>query len=184
MLACCIFDSAFVDNCGKLCYYFIKEVKSMSKICCFTGHRDLQHKYELVISKTKKIITDLVEKEGVTDFRAGGAMGFDTAAALAVIALKDKHPEVKLHLIIPYPGHDKYFEEFHKKLFEYTLANADSVTYIQKHYSSSVMRIRNAALVDGADMCVSYLLRLSGGTYQTVNMARKAKIRLINVAKV
>ena len=155
----------------------------MSKICCFTGHRELSHSNKYIIEKTLEIITDLIENEGVTDFRAGGAMGFDTLAAAAVAGLKVKYPHIKLHLIIPHHGHDRDFSEFYEKMFEFTLQNADTVTYIQKRYTPGVMQVRNAALVRGADVCVAYMTRLRGGTYQTVNMARRDKIKVINIGK-
>jgi uncharacterized phage-like protein YoqJ len=155
----------------------------MSKICCITGHRELSHSNKYIIEKTLEVITDLIENEGVTDFRAGGAMGFDTLAAAAVAGLKVKYPHIKLHLIIPHHGHDRDFSEFYKKMFEFTLQNADTVTYIQKRYAPGVMQVRNAALVRGADVCVSYMTRLRGGTYQTVNMARRDKIKVINIGK-
>lgn len=155
----------------------------MSKICCFTGHRELSHSNKYIIEKTLEVITDLIENEGVTDFRAGGAMGFDTLAAAAVAGLKVKYPHIKLHLIIPHHGHDRDFSEFYKKMFEFTLQNADTVTYIQKRYTPGVMQVRNAALVRGADICIAYMTRLRGGTYQTVNMARRAKIKVINIGK-
>ena len=155
----------------------------MSKICCFTGHRELSHSNKYIIEKTLEVITDLIENEGVTDFRAGGAMGFDTLAAAAVAGLKVKYPHIKLHLIIPHHGHDRDFSEFYEKMFEFTLQNADTVTYIQKRYTPGVMQVRNAALVRGADVCVSYMTRLRGGTYQTVNMARRDKIKVINIGK-
>ena len=155
----------------------------MSKICCFTGHRELSHSNKYIIEKTLEVITDLIENEGVTDFRAGGAMGFDTLAAAAVAGLKVKYPHVKLHLIIPHYGHDRDFSEFYEKMFEFTLQNADTVTYIQKRYTPGVMQVRNAALVRGADVCVAYMTRLRGGTYQTVNMARRDKIKVINIGK-
>ena len=52
------------------------------KICCFTGHRDIepQHLHEL-LCLLKEEIARLAE-EGVTVFRNGGAIGFDTVSAL------------------------------------------------------------------------------------------------------
>ena len=69
----------------------------MSKICCFTGHRDLYKTQSAQLyNKTKRLVLDLVE-EGYTDFRAGGAIGFDTLAAACVLDVKAQNPSVKLH---------------------------------------------------------------------------------------
>lgn len=128
-------------------------------------------------------ITRLVQDEGVTDFRAGGARGFDTIAALCVLKLKKIHPEIKLHLILPCKDQDKHFEVAEKAIYKYVLDSADSISYVRERYSSGVMAVRNRALVDGADVCLAYLTRLSGGTYQTVGMARKSGVQVINVYK-
>ena len=155
----------------------------MSKICCFTGHRDLHgvdiHK---LYNKLYDTIRELVN-DGFTDFRAGGATGFDTLAATCVLEMKQEVPEIKLHLILPCENQDRYFSRFNKKAYRYILQRADSVTYLQKSYAPGVMTIRNRALVNGADFCIAFLKSLRGGSYQTVNMARKANIKVINVAK-
>ena len=58
------------------------------KTCCFTGHRILNQALKVF---TKQIITDEAIKlidQGVMYFIAGGALGFDTLAAQAVLDLK------------------------------------------------------------------------------------------------
>ena len=157
----------------------------MSKICCFTGHRDIEKISASVLSaRLEKTIVDLIENEGVTDFRAGGARGFDSMAALAVLALKEKYPQIKLHLILPCKTQAHYFTTFEKKVYQYTLAHANSVVYVSEKYYSSVMFDRNRKLVDGADVCVAFLNHLGGGTYYTVNYARKNKVEVRNLIRI
>ena len=156
----------------------------MSKICCFTGHRDISiYDYEKVVAFVEAAIARLVEDEGVTEFRAGGARGFDCIAASCVLHLKDKYPDIKLHLILPCKDQDKYYARHEKMIYSYVLSNADSAIYLQEKYSNSVMMARNRALVEGSDICLAYLTRLTGGTYQTVNMARRAGLKVLNVNK-
>ena len=155
----------------------------MSKICCFTGHRDLDKTQSAQLyNKTKRLVLDLVD-EGYTDFRAGGAVGFDTLAAACVLDVKAQNPSVNLHLILPCKDQDKNFNNFDKRFYRYTIARADTVSYIRERYAPGVMQARNRALVEGADICVACLDRLTGGTYQTVKMARQRGIRVINVLK-
>lgn len=154
----------------------------MSRICCFTGHRDIRtSEYLKAITALENELARLVDEEGVTDFRAGGARGFDTMAALSVLKLKMTHPEIKLHLILPCKDQDKYFATAEKSIYKYILESADSVSYVRERYSNGVMAMRNRALVDGADVCLAFLSRLSGGTYQTVVMARRSGVQVINV---
>ena len=154
----------------------------VSKICCFTGHRNIYAlpPHELEKRLEKKLI-DLIENEGFTDFRAGGARGFDTMAAMAVLKLRNRYPHIKFHLILPCKNQDVYFLPFEKQLYRFALSEADSVTYIQERYSREVMFARNRALVDGSDLCIAYLEKLEGGTYYTVNYARKQKVKAINL---
>lgn len=156
----------------------------MSKICCFTGHRKM---YALPSREIEKRLENklsyLIENEGFSEFRAGGATGFDSMAALTVLRLKNKYPHIKLHLILPCKGQEKYFLPLEKKIYAFVMENADSVTFIQERYSDGVMFARNRALVNGADLCIAYLEKLEGGTYQTVNYARKTKVDTVNLFK-
>ena len=60
--------------------------------CCFTGHRDLP------VDAREQILPVLIDKieelinEGVAVFINGGALGFDTLSALAVLGLKNRYP--------------------------------------------------------------------------------------------
>lgn len=145
----------------------------MGKICTFTGHRDIPvEQYSNVINKLTDLLVYLVENEGYTDFRAGGAIGFDTIAALTVLELKKKY-DIKLHLILPCRDQDRYFTENQRTFYRFSIEYADSVTYTSERYSNRAMSIRNRALVNGADLCVAYLTRLTGGTYRTVTLARR-----------
>lgn len=154
----------------------------MSKICCFTGHRALPRSAEKeLFARIENTLRNLIINEGYVHFRAGGAIGFDTIAAISVLNLKKEFPHIKLHLILPCKDQDRYMNRFEKRFYRYTIDNADSVTYIQDRYSNGVMARRNRALVDGSDICVAFLAHAKGGTFQTVNMARKAKITVLNL---
>ena len=174
-----------VDFFEKLCYSYSKKRGGfMGKICCFTGHRDIPDEFSLAIFKNlEAIITDLIEREGVTDFRAGGAMGFDGIAAITVLKLKIKYPHIKLHLILPHKNQEAKFPALDKEIYRLSLTEADSVMYIQERYSSTVMRVRNRALVDGSDFCVYYLDHIKSGTHYTVSYARDHQVKTIDVLK-
>lgn len=156
----------------------------MSKICCFTGHRKISSlPMREIESRLRKYLSVLIEKEDFTEFRTGGATGFDSVAALTILKLKKQYPHIKLHLLLPCPGQDKYFTPLEKSLYQYTLEHADSVTYIQNYYTKDALFARNRALVDGSDLCVACLERLEGGTYYTVSYARKQGIKAINIMR-
>lgn len=157
----------------------------MSKICCFTGHRRMSSLSAIEIeTRLKNKLIYLIENEDFCDFRAGGAKGFDSFAALTVLELKRQYPHIKLHLVLPCKGQDKYFTPLEKQIYKFILHNANSVSYVQERYSDGVMFARNRALVDGADLCIAYLEKLEGGTYQTVKYARKQGVKTLNILRI
>lgn len=156
----------------------------MTKICCFTGHRNISRsKFNVTLSNLEELLTKLITEEGYTFFRAGGAMGFDTLAAMCVLKLKHKYPQIKLDLILPCRDQAKYFPPRDRAEYDYILKNADSIVYTQERYTTTSMLTRNRALVNGSDLCIAYMTHLSGGTFQTVNIARKSGVEVINIAQ-
>ena len=60
----------------------------MSKICCFTGHRKINAlSLQELSDRLEEKLIDLIENEDFTEFRAGGARGFDSLAAVTVLGL-------------------------------------------------------------------------------------------------
>lgn len=57
-------------------------------ICCFTGHRIVRkNEFNSIKVKLKEAISQLIEKN-IIIFLCGGALGFDTLAALEVLEQK------------------------------------------------------------------------------------------------
>ena len=119
--------------------------------------------------------------EGYRIFRAGGAMGFDTAAALSVLELRQLHPDVKLELILPCKDQTAKWRERDVKIYESILARSDSVIYAEEYYVSGCMHKRNRMLVNGAACCIAYYNGGSGGTAYTYNYAKQMGIEVINI---
>lgn len=72
----------------------------------FTGHRQFTANFEETY-KASKIIAEFV-REGITDFYAGGARGWDMKFSNMVLIIRDKYfPYVKLHLILPCPPYEQ-----------------------------------------------------------------------------
>ena len=152
------------------------------KICCFTGHRTvpLSHRTPLALLLDKTI--DRLVLEGYTDFRAGGALGFDMLAALRVLRARERHPEIKLHLILPCRDQAKSWNEGEQLLWQDIVDRADDVEYLFDTYQSGCMYARNRALVNGADLCVAYLTAPRGGTLYTCTYAEKKGVSILNLA--
>ena len=153
------------------------------KCCCFTGHRKINVTNELIV-RLNKTLTDLIEN-GATDFYAGGALGWDSIAAEAVLKLREIYPQIKLHLVLPCSSEEQTIKWSDTQKAEYqNIPNAaDKVEYTSDRYYDGCMKVRNARLVELADCCVCYYdNRSRSGTGQTVRMAMNKKIKIINLA--
>lgn len=136
--------------------------------CCFTGHRDISLvERRQISSKLKETICDLVKTKGVTAFRCGGALGFDTIAALYVIELKNEYPEIKLIIDIPHRNQASMWSELDQHTYDYILNHADSINVISENYYKGCMQKRNRHMVDNSDYVVAYVKRAKGGSYYT-----------------
>ena len=69
------------------------------KSCFFIGHREASDE---LLPALKSAIEQHIEEYGVTEFIVGGYGGFDRLATVALIAAKQKHPEITLLRLTPY----------------------------------------------------------------------------------
>ncbi len=151
------------------------------KICCFTGHRKIDDRE--IVNIPSQLDRELLRlySLGVREFRAGGAIGFDTLAALKVIALRKTHPDVRLSLILPCRDQDSRWSTYDRSTYRYIIECSDSVLYIENTYTPDCMHRRNRALVRGADYCIAYVARDEGGSAYTLRLARREGLRVINL---
>lgn len=153
-----------------------------NRTCCFTGHRNIPAKQEKNIFKaTIKTIEDLVKK-GVLYYGTGGALGFDTIAALAVLEIKKEYPDVRLILVLPCLNQTRGWPKESVVLYEAIKKQADKVVYTSQEYTRGCMHKRNRHLVDNSLFCITYLTEVKGGTAYTVDYASKKGLSIINIA--
>ena len=153
------------------------------KACMFTGHRYIGAKDVARIPEwLDEQIESLIE-QGYTDFCAGGALGFDTLAALKVIEKKEKYGFIKLHLYLPCRTQEKGWSDSLKRAYYYILGKADSTRYASEDYTKWCMQKRNRDMVDAADVCLAYCKKSTGGTRYTLTYAEKKGIKVINYCK-
>ncbi len=155
------------------------------KSVCFTGHRNVKETAELKKALIKQLVK-LIDK-GATDFYAGGAVGWDMLCERTVINLREKCPHIKLQLVLPCPAEEQIekWSESDKRKYMELLSAADMVEVCSEHYYDGCMKLRNQRLVDLSDVCVCYYNESNkrSGTGQTVRMAEKKNICIINLLK-
>ncbi len=157
----------------------------MIENCCFTGHRHLPagEGLRLIQEKTCEAIRGAY-RLGARHFYAGGALGFDMLAEECVCALRERElSDICLHLLLPCRDQDRLWQEGEKARYRSLIERADSHVFLYPAYERFVMAARNRALIKAADLCISYLVNPVGGTAQTVALARKKPIPVVNVAE-
>lgn len=148
---------------------------------CFTGHRTIDYGLSVMIPQTLKRQLEELIAMGAERFRTGGAMGFDTIAALCVLELKEKYPSISLELKLPCREQSKYWDSQSVTVYDYILKRADSVEYVSDRFTPTCMHERNRRLVDGSDVCVAFLTKSQGGTAYTFGYALERGLEVINI---
>ncbi len=149
--------------------------------CCFTGHRSIPlHEFGRLRGRVDEKLRELYAR-GIRNFRCGGALGFDTMAATAVVSLRREHPDVRLVLILPCLDQAARWSPRDVEVYEAIKKAADEVVYTSLEYTRDCMFVRNRALVDGSGVCVSYMNTSSGGTGYTVRYAASRGVPVENL---
>ncbi|MDD6262738.1 MAG: SLOG family protein [Clostridiales bacterium] len=148
----------------------------------FTGHRILSAEERIAAAAgLRKTVEELISR-GAENFFAGGALGFDTLAAQAVLAFRSAGAKVRLHLLLPFPEQDRRWSPADKAVYRSILGVADSAEYFCDRYLPGVYHLRDRAIVERSEIIVAYLNRSTGGTAYTVSVAGDMGREIINLA--
>lgn len=151
--------------------------------CCFTGHREMSVAItDHLFNRVKDGINYLYSHD-VKTYLTGGAIGFDTLAAKAVIERRSIYPDIKLILVIPCRDQTRAWRQADIEAYENIKELADKVICLSENYYSGCMHRRNRYLVDNSSACICYLTRTSGGTAYTVRYARDKGLSIFNLAQ-
>ena len=149
------------------------------KTCAFTGHRILGEDYNK--TELERIIKGLIEG-GFTTFLVGMALGFDTECFKLLEKYRESYP-IKIIACIPCRTQAYKFSVLQKAEYEKMLLSADEKVYVSEEYTKTCMFKRNMFMVDSASVLVAYLNSDRGGTFQTVNYAKRKNVQIIFINK-
>lgn len=132
--------------------------------------------------RLEELIKNLIEKEGVTHFISGVALGVDTYAANIVLNLKAQYLGITLECAIPCETQAVKWNERDRDIYCDLLAKCDKETLLQQNYTSDCMQKRNEYMVDNSDCVIAVWNGKSNGTGNTVKYAMRnnKKLALIN----
>ena len=150
----------------------------MYKTCAFSGHRNLKG-YDFDPALLDRVILNLI-KNGTKNFLCGMALGFDMAAAESVMQFKKQY-KIKLTAVLPCKNQSENYSEANRARYERILENCDEVVTLSDEYFKGCMHARDRYLVENSQALICFLRKSGGGTYYTVNYAKKLNIPLIEL---
>lgn len=152
---------------------------SRETTCLFTGHRALGREFDF--DNLYSAVINLIEKRGVDTFICGGAIGFDTYGAEAVLKAKENGYKVKLHLYLPCNNQTEKWAPSFKIKYEDIRKRADYIDIVDRPYFEGCMQKRNYKMVDDSAFCLCYFNGKPSGTGQTVRYAKRCGLTVINL---
>lgn len=153
------------------------------KTACFTGHRVLpEAELPEIAERLEGALTALIE-QGYRYFGAGGALGFDTLAAQAVLRLRERYLQIRLILVLPHRDQTRGWPQADIDIYEEIKRRVNKVTYTSENYFRGCMQKRNRHLVDNSSVCICYLTKSTGGTAYTVNYARRCGLQILDAVQ-
>ena len=125
--------------------------------CALTGHRVLGKGFSR--ERLEQCLRALIA-EGADTFYCGMALGFDLYCCELLLRLREDSPRAK----------EKY---------EALLSACDEKIVLHEKYENGCMFERNRCMVDRCDVLLAYLETERGGTFYTVNYAKKRGKRIV-----
>ncbi len=156
--------------------------------CCFSGYRiekmPFQDESCPAASELFSALDDAIAEAAAAGFRrflSGMSTGFDLWAAEAVLRARDTLP-VQLLCAVPFDGQADRFAPAWKRRFNRCLLAADKVYALSRSYHAGCYAARNRFMVDASSRLICYYDGLTGGTAQTVRLARQNGLTIVNLA--
>lgn len=146
----------------------------------FTGHRTYCASDADAADALRRTVGELYDR-GFGTFLSGMAVGFDLAAAEAVLALRARCPGVRLVAVVPFHGQESRFALPDRDRFRRVLAAADEVVVLAPAYHRGCYAVRNDYLVDHASVLVAWYDGSPGGTHYTVRRALRRGVEIVNL---
>ena len=157
-------NSTCVEQKGRGIYYG----NGKSRAGCCLLHRPQKSALDVRFDESEKLIL-----AGAKHFISGMALGADICAALAVLELRAKYPEITLECALPCETQAEKWSERTRDLYFSIIECCDKETLVSKRYSSDCMKKRNRYMVDRSDCVLAFWNGSRSGTGSTVAYALK-----------
>ena len=167
-------------------------MRSRQISCCFTGHRPekLPWRYNETDRRClslKRRIADAAEaayEEGYRHFLCGMALGCDLYFCEAVLALREKHPDVTVEAAVPCPTQAEAWAPDQRERYKRLVESCDFETLVSTRYTPYCMQRRDRYMVDHASLLIAVFDGTPGGTQYTMQYAMSRGVSLVDLPPV
>lgn len=143
--------------------------------CALTGHRVLGKGFSR--ERLEQCLRSLIA-EGADTFYCGMALGFDLYCCELLLRLREEFP-VRIVACVPCADQAARYSPRAKEKYEALLSACDEKIVLHEKYENGCMFERNRCMVDRCDVLLAYLETERGGTFYTVNYAKKRGKRIV-----
>lgn len=140
-----------------------------------TGHRVLGRNFSA--QRLEDALRSLIA-EGADTFYCGMALGFDILCCEILLKLRQEHP-VRIVACVPCADQASVYGIRSRERYMRDLAACDERIVLHERYEKGCMFERNRLMVDCCDVLLAYLESERGGTFYTVNYAKKRGKRIV-----
>ena len=138
--------------------------------CCFFGHREVTHNIK---PKLTAIIEKLITEDDVTEFYVGHQGQFDSMVYSVLKELKLKYPHIRYTVVLAYMP-----DEHIKELYGEDTLFPDGMETVPKKFA---INKRNDWMISHSDVAVCYVWKITGGSANFKEKAKKKGLRIIDV---
>ena len=155
----------------------------MEYSCCIAGHRQVPRGWSAEIRRRlSAAVEDLLER-GVYHFVQGLTSDFDVLSAQTLLQLKEKHPQLKLEIMMPCRDYQNRWSNSMRPACEEILSQCDETVYMFESLRRGDLHKYNSEMINRCRYCLCRLTRISGTTCEMVRYARKTGRVVINISE-
>ena len=155
--------------------------------CSFTGHRPTKLPWRgnendpRCLELKRQIAASLegIYESGYRHFLCGMAIGCDTYFAEAVLALRERFPDVTLEAAIPCDTQSDRWNGKQKETYRRILSQCDKITYVSHVYTPGCMQLRNEYMISQSSLLLACFNGSFSGTMKTILLAEREGLRTI-----